>query len=166
MASRFTSNDDDERERPSWREIDRRRDRSRHVGRGDPGRKQQTSHSAWANQQYLKEADKIFQGPKRGKEHDSALQAIHRAYGTHKFAPAVRKYLKAYGIPSDWGTLMLVLDYRDEKVVEEAIKALKLKAPERSSIERQGLKDKLEILALTANSTGIMSLAEQSAKEL
>ena len=27
--------DDDFREKPSWRELDRRKDRSRHVGQGD-----------------------------------------------------------------------------------------------------------------------------------
>jgi hypothetical protein len=164
MASRFDS--DDDRERPSWREIDRRRDRSRHVGGERRSRKEETLRSTWAKQQYLKEADKLFQGVKGSKDHKAALDAIHRAFGTGKFSAAVKKYLKTYGLPTDWGTLMLLLDYRDEKVVAESVEALKLLGPERTPVEREGLRNKLEILTLTAPSAAIVTVAEAALREL
>ena len=109
--------DSDEREKPSWREIDRKRDRSRHVSRDKRGREEKSLQSTWAKQQYLKKVNKLFQGEKGGKEHKAALDAIHRHYGSSKFASAVKKYLKKYGIPNDWSTLMLMLDYKDDEVL-------------------------------------------------
>jgi hypothetical protein len=165
MTPRFDS-DDDEHERPNWREIDRRRDRSRHSSGERRSRKEQTLRSTWAKQQYLKEADKLFQGVKGRKDHKAALDAIHRTYGTSRFAASVKKYLSAYGLPAEWGTLMLFLDYKDDRVVAETVEALKLLASERTAVEREGFKNKLEILTLTAPSTAIASLAEAALREL
>jgi hypothetical protein len=165
MVPPFNS-DSDEREKPSWREIDRKRDRSRHVSRDEKSRSEKSLRSTWAKEQYLKEVDKLFQGEKGGKKHKAALNAIHNNYGTGKFVSSVKKYLDKYGIPDDWSTLMLLLDYKDDEVLVHVIKALKDMAPERSRVERQGFKDKLEILAITASSSTIISLAEKMSREL
>ena len=61
---------------------------------------------------------------------------------------------------------MLLLDYKDDEVLVQVIEALKEIAPERSLVERQGFKDKLEILAITASSSTIISLAEKLSREL
>ena len=156
----------DEREKPSWREIDRRRDRSRHASRDDRSTKEKSLRSTWAKEQYLKEVDKFFTGKKGGKEHKTALNAIHRTYGTSKFATSVNKYLQKYGIPDDWSTLMLLLDYRDDQVLAQVIEAMQALAPERSVIEKRGFRDKLEILSFTASSSQIISLVESVLKEL
>jgi hypothetical protein len=158
--------DDDERERPSWREIDRMRDRSRHVGRGERTSKEQSLRSTWAKKQHLKEADKLFQGMKGSKEHKAAVDAIQRSYGTSKFTAAVKKYLQAYGVPTEWGTLLLLLDYKDDEVLAEVIGTLENLAPKRTPAEKQGLKNKLEILTFTARSSRIISLAEAALREL
>ena len=160
------SSDSDEREKPSWREIDRRRDRCRHASRDDRSTKEKSLSSTWAKEQYLKEVDKFFTGKKGGKEHKTALNAIHRNYGTSKFASAVQKYLQKYGIPDDWSTLMLLLDYKDDDVLGQVIETMKALAPERSTMERHGFKDKLEILSLTASSSQTISLIENIIKEL
>jgi len=165
MASSSDSNHD-EREKPSWREIDRRRDRSRHVSRDERSRKEKSLRSTWAKEQYLKEVDKFFAGKKGGKEHKTALNAIHRAYGTSKFASSVKKYLQKYGIPDDWSTLMLLLDYKDDEVLQQVIEVMKVLAPERSTMERHGFKDKLEILSFTTSSSQILSLVESVLQEL
>ena len=47
--------DSDEREKPSWRDIDRRRDRSRHVSRDETSQKEKSLQSGRAKQQYLNE---------------------------------------------------------------------------------------------------------------
>jgi len=165
MAPPFGS-DSDDREKPSWREIDRKRDRSRHVSRDQSGRKEKSLRSSWAKERYLKEVEKLFQGEKGSKEHKAALDAIHRTYGTKKFSGSVKKYLEKYGIPDDWSTLMLLLDYKDEEVLAEVIETMHAKAKERSLTERQGFKDKLEILSFTSSHTHIVSLAEGVLREL
>jgi hypothetical protein len=165
MVPPFDS-DSDEREKPSWRDIDRKRDRSSHVSRDEHSRSEKSLRSTWAKEQYLKEVDKLFQGGKGSKEHKAARNAIHNSYGTSKFASSVKKYLKKYGIPDDWSTLMLLLDYKDDEVLVQVIETLKEIAPERSPVERQGFKDKLEILAITASSSSIISLADKLSREL
>jgi len=159
--------DDDERERPSWREIDRMRDRSRHVSRGEQRpAKERSLRTAWAKQQHLKEAENVFQGVRGTKEHKAAVDAIHRSYGSAKFSSAVRRYLETYGVPTEWGTLLLLLDYRDDEILAEVIEKLKGLAPKRSPVEKQGLKNKLEILTFTAKSSRITSVAEAALTEL
>jgi hypothetical protein len=165
MVPSFDS-DSDEREKPSWREIDRRRDRSRHASHDDRSTKEKSLRSTWAKEQYLKEVDKFFTGKKGGKEHKTALNAIHRNYGTKKFASSVKKYLQKYGIPDDWSTLMLLLDYKDDEVLVQVIEVMKALASERSAMERHGFKDKLEILSFTASKSQIISLLESVIKEL
>jgi hypothetical protein len=165
MVPPFDS-DSDEREKPSWRDIDRKRDRSSHVSRDEHSRSEKSLRSTWAKEQYLKEVDKLFQGEKGSKEHKAARNAIHTSYGTSKFASSVKKYLKKYGIPDDWSTLMLLLDYKDDEVLVQVIETLKEIAAERSPVERQGFKDKLEILAITASSSSIISLADKLSREL
>jgi hypothetical protein len=165
MTPSFGS-DDDERERPSWRDIDRQRDRSRHVDRDGASRKEKSFRSPVAKKQYLKEVEKVFQGRKGGKEHGVDLDAIHRHYGTGKFAGSVKKYLKTYGVPTDWSTLMLLLDFKDDEVVVQVIGALRELAAEKNPLERQGFKSKLEILAITASSSRVISLAETVLGEL
>jgi hypothetical protein len=166
MTPRHDS-DDDERERPSWREIDRMRDRSRHVSRSErrPA-KERSLRTAWAKQQHLKEAEKIFQGVRGSKEYKAALDAIHRSYGSAKFSSAVKKFLEAYGVPGEWGTLLLLLDYKNDEVLVEVIEKLKGLEPARSVVEKRGLKNKLEILASTAKSSRVTSVAEAALKEL
>ena len=165
MVPPFNS-DSDEREKPNWREIDRKRDRSRHASRDKSSRQEKSLRSTWAKEQYMKEMDKLFQGEKGGKEHKTALNAIHNHYGTSRFAASVRRYLKKYGIPDDWSTLMLLLDYKDDEVIAQVIEALKAFAPDRSPVEREGFKNKLEILSITASSSQIISLVESVLKEL
>jgi hypothetical protein len=86
--------------------------------------------------------------------------------GIQKFSDAVKKYLDKYGIPDDWSTLMLMLDSKDEEVVVEVIEAMHACCTERSPTERQGFKDKLEILSFTSSHSRVVSLAERVLKEL
>jgi hypothetical protein len=143
------------------------RDRSRHVGRGGQrSSKERSLRSTWAKKQHLQEAEKVFQGKRGTKEHKAAVDAIHRSYGSAKFSSAVKRYLETYGVPAEWGTLLLLLDYKDDEVLVEVIEKLKDLAPKRTQVEKQGFKNKLEILTFTAKSSRIASVAEAALKEL
>ena len=54
--------DDEDREKLSWREIDQMRDRSRHVSREPKSYRERSLKSEWAKKQHLKEAEKYFLG--------------------------------------------------------------------------------------------------------
>ena len=77
--------DEDEREKLSWREIDQMRDRSRHVSGGSKSYQERTLRSDWAKKQHLKKAEKFFQGRKGTDAYKAADAALHEKYGTPEF---------------------------------------------------------------------------------
>jgi hypothetical protein len=154
-----------DRERPSWREIDQARDRSRHV-RPEKSSGEKALKDPWRKQQYLKKAWEGFERLKKGEGHPKALKAIHQAFGTAKFQAKVKEYLTSFGLPEDWSTLLFILDYKDPAWVTKALDALKSLAPSRSVIEKRGLKAKLNLMALTAPDESLQDLAREVAETL
>lgn len=156
---------DDFRDKPSWRDRDRRRDRSRHVAQGDLS----TGSSRWVRKQILREAEKLFQGGRSKKvdpEKEKARNEIHRHFGTPKFIQAVKSYLKQYGLPEDWSTLMLLVDYREPETAMQAIQALAKLYPSQGLIEQQGFRSKLNIIAMTTKDDALRQCAEEAAASL
>jgi len=158
--------DEDEREQISWREIDRRRDRSPHAPKEPPQEKERSRRSEWVMKKYRKEADKLFMGKKGTKKHKKAQGDIDRFHGTEQFNEMVKNYLDQYGLPDDWHTLSLLLDYSDPEKVLEAIHAMKPLCEARSPVEKQGFKAKLDILAMTATHSDLRDTAEELLKTL
>ncbi len=159
---------DDDRERPSWREIDRRRDRSRHTSRQrEPlSQVERALKSPWLKHKYMEELEKLFSGKKASPEHQKLYQAIHKTYGSNKFHRTVEKYLQEYGLPEDWGTLILLLDHKKPEIVRKALEALKALYPQKGLLERQGFVSKVKILALTAKDELLRAEAENTLEEV
>jgi hypothetical protein len=158
--------DEDEREKISWREIDRRRDRSPHAPKEVPRERERSRRSEWVMKKYRKEADKLFMGKKGTKKHQKAQGDIDRYHGTEQFDEAVKNYLDQYGLPDDWRTLSLLLDYSDPEKVLETIQAMKPLYEGRSPMEKQGFKARLDILAMTASHSDLRDAAEEMLKGL
>ncbi|NWF93145.1 MAG: hypothetical protein HXY46_09520 [Syntrophaceae bacterium] len=157
--------DEDERERISWREIDRRKDRP-YATRETPKAREGSRRSDWLKRHYRKEVDKLFMGKKGTKKHQKALDDIDRYQGTDRFEAAVKAYLDQYGLPEDWNTLSLLLDYSDSEKVLEALAAMKNLYETRSPVEKQGFKAKVDILAMTAADRDLRAFAEDMLKTL
>ncbi|WP_456432685.1 hypothetical protein [Thermosulfuriphilus sp.] len=159
---------DDERERPSWREIDRRRDRSRHTSRHrEPlSRVERALKSPWLKQKYMEELEKLFSGKKGTKEHQKLYEAIHKTYGSNKFHRTVERYIQEYGLPEDWGTLILLLDHKKPEIVRQALEALKGLYPQKGLVEKQGFISKVKIIALTAEDDLLRADAETTLEEI
>lgn len=158
--------DEDGREKISWREIDRRRDRSPHAPREAPKDRERSRRSEWVMKKYRKEADKLFMGKKGTKKHQKALNDLERYHGTDQFEAAVKAYLDEYGLPGDWSTLSLLLDYSDTGTILEALHAMKHLYESRTPMEKQGFKAKVDILAMTASDGDLRDLAEETLKSL
>ena len=155
--------DDDDREKLSWREIDKMRDHSRHVSGEPKSFRERGLRSDWAKKQHLKEAEKFFLGKKGTDEYKKAYAALHDKYGSPGFEEAAKKFIQEFGPPDDWGTLILILDAKDPSVAKEALMPLKGLYEKRSPIEQKGLKGKLKILAMTAKDK---NLREETGKML
>ncbi|MDO8957190.1 MAG: hypothetical protein Q7W38_10160 [Deltaproteobacteria bacterium] len=154
-------NDDDDREKLSWREIDKRRDRTRHYSNEGKSFKERTLRSDWAKKQHLREAEKFFQGKKGTEAYKAAHAALHEKYGTGDFQVAVENFLQQFGLPDDWGTLLLILDAHEPKWVQEALMPLKELYAKRSLIEQKGFKGKVKVLAMTTKDKNIRQECEK-----
>ena len=141
--------EDEDREKLTWREIDQMRDRSRHVG-GGKSYQERSLRSDWAKKQHLREAEKFFQGKKGTDAYKKAYSAVHEKYGTPGFKEAAQKFIQEFGMPDDWGTLLLFMDSSEPAWIRDAIAAMKSTYEKRSPIEQKGFKGKLKILAMTA----------------
>jgi hypothetical protein len=157
---------DGEREKLSWREIDRRKDRSPYAPKETPRDPTRSRRSEWVMKKYRKEADKLFMGKKGTKKHQKAHNDLDRYHGTDQFETVVKAYLDQYGLPEDWSTLSLVLDYSDPQMVLQALTAMKDLYEARSPIEKQGFKAKVDILAMTASDSDLRDFAEEMLKTL
>ena len=153
----------------NWKEIDRMRDRSGSAGH----RKDERSNLERAledprmKEPYLQEAEKLFMGAKGRPEHSKDLMAIHESYGRTKFLSTVRHYVDTYGMPRDWGALLLILDIKnDPDLVCKAIEGLCELVGEKGTVERRGLESKLRVLSLTARNPEIQETAEIQLTEL
>ncbi len=158
--------DEDERDRISWREIDRRKDRSPYAPKEPPKFKDRSRRSEWMMKRYRKEADRLFMGKKGTKKHQKALSEIDHYHGTDRFDEVVKDYLDQYGLPDDWNTLSLMLDYSDPEKVLEVLDMMKGLYEARTPVEKQGFRAKLDILAMTTNNSDIRDFAEEMLKTL
>ena len=150
---------DDDRERPSWREIDQRRDRPGHREPAAP--KLPKKLAEWVRQRALRQAEALFQGKRGRPEYQKALKDLEGAHGTKKFPGLARKFIAEYGLPSEWGALNLLLDYPEAAVVLEVLTAMRAQWQGRSRVEQQGFGGRLRVLALTSRDQEVRWRAEE-----
>lgn len=146
-------------ERPSWREIDARRDR---PGRREPKKPRPPARQAERLRQLaLRQAEALFAGKQASPGYQKAVQALEAAHGTKKFAGVARQFLAEFGLPTAWGTLNLLLDYPEGGVVQEVLEALRAQEKERSRVEQQGFRGRVKVLGLTSKDEGVRRLAAE-----
>jgi hypothetical protein len=161
MASR-DDNDRPEREKLSWREIDQRRDGSRHVARTErPAARPGSPRAERLRRQALKEAHKVFEGKQGTPEHQKAVRELHRHFGTKKFLSLARQYLREYGQPRDWALLFLLLDLPDPEVVVSFLEKMAALFPSRTLREQQAFLSKLRTLSALAEEPDVRETAEE-----
>ena len=153
--------DDDDREKLSWREIDNLRNRSRHVSRDSGSYRERTLKTDWARKQHLREAEKFFQGKKGSEDYKKAHAALHEKYGTPEFHEALSQFIQQFGIPDEWGTLLLVLDTTNAEWIKQALAVMKEMVPKKSLLEQKGFKGKIKVIASTTKDRGLQEECER-----
>ena len=141
-----------------------RRDRSRHVEQDDLG-----MNSRWVRKEILRGAERLFQGGGKKKvdpAEEKARNEIHQGVGSKKFEAAVKRFLKQYGLPKDWGTLLLLLDSKDGETALSALNSLKELYPDQGLEEQRGFRSKLNIISMTAKDEDLKICAEEMALDL
>jgi len=150
--------DDDERERPSWREIDQRRDGSRHRVKAPPPVPKAQAESI--RQQALAQAEALFKGKRSRPEYQTDLKKLEAAHGSKKFPALAKKFLEEYGLPEEWGALTRLLDDSHPAAVVAVLQAMADQVARRTRVEKQGFKGRLQVLSLTSPYAEIRRAAE------
>jgi len=152
--------DDDERERPSWREIDQRRDR---AGGARPSRQPKVpkKQAEKLRLQAMAQAEALFKGKRARPEYQQALRQLESCHGTKKFPGCAKKFLQEYGLPEEWGVLNRLLDYPEPEAVAQALGAMAGQLGKCSRVEQQGFKGRLQVLALTSPHEEVRRRAEE-----
>ena len=152
--------DDQDRERPSWREIDARRDRQSSQPKPKE-RRLPKKKAEWVRKMALQQAEALFKGKRGRPEYQAALKELEAAHGTKKFPAAAKKFLQEYGLPEEWGALNLLLDLAQPEIMAEVLHAMAAQAGSRSLVEQQGFKGRLQVIALTNLDAGVRREAEE-----
>ena len=158
----------DNDERPSWRDIDKKRDRSSHVsqdkkekpGGGRPGA------GRYEQGRYKEALEKLFQGKKGTLEYQKLYNKIHKAYGSTTFLKHVQNFTQVYGLPEDVSTLLLILDTKDPATMLLAIDKLKDLFAAATAREKEDISRKLSIIGMTDRSADVKERAREVADEL
>ncbi len=117
--------------------------------------------------QYLKQVEQLFKGPKGDPNHAKDLQRLHDSYGTKSFRSKAKAYIKKYGLPDEYGALILLLNLTSEKrIVIDAMEKLIEMKEKLSTHELKGLKSKLRTLSLTSKDIELSEIAEEFLGEL
>ncbi len=136
-----------ERERRSWREIDRMRDG---VGgsqeRGPRGAAAQARADA-ASREYRKQLDRGFAKGKGGAEGQGLAKAMRDAHGTPALADACRAYRAAVGPPEEVALISLFLDCGEPELIRVGLDALRSSSDAGAHELTSGLRRQLRMLA-------------------
>jgi hypothetical protein len=151
--------DDDDRERPSWGEIDQRRDGTRQRGPAAP--RVTKTQSELIRKQALAQAEALFKGKRARPEYQTDLRKLEASHGSKKFPVLAKKFLEEYGLPEEWGALTRFLDYGEPVAVAEVLRAMAAQADKRSRVEKQGFKGRLQVLALTSPHAEVRRIAQE-----
>lgn len=142
--------DYDDDEKPDWRELDRRRDRSTFYGRQEKGagKKKEAPKNRWQQGRVKDALNRLFKGDKGTPEHDKLYARLHNAYGTDSFPKQAEKYVEKYGLPDDAPTLILFLDLKEAGTCNATLDKLLELYPSLQARQQEDVKRKISIASM------------------
>ncbi|MBP1748272.1 MAG: hypothetical protein H6Q52_811 [Deltaproteobacteria bacterium] len=140
----------DDDEKPDWRELDRRRDRSTFYGRQEKGagKKKEAPKDRWQQGRVKDALDRLFKGDKGTPEHDKLYARLHNAYGSEAFAKQAEKYMAKFGLPDDAATLILFIDLKDADICRATLDKLLDIYPALQPRQQEDVRRKISIAAM------------------
>lgn len=153
-------------ERPDWREIDRKKDRSRHYGTQEKGAKKEGPKNRYQAGRVKEALDRLFMGKKGTLEHDKAYSKLHSSYGSNRFLAAAQRYIAEYGLPDDAATLLLIIDTKDQEIIFNTFEKLKEIYPALLPRQKNDVRQKLSIVAMADKSKEIRKAAGELLKTI
>ena len=160
--------DYDDDERPDWRELDRRRDRSTFYGRQEKGagKKKEAPKDRWQQGRVKDALDRLFKGDKGTPEHDKLFARLHNAYGSEAFPKQAEKYIAKFGLPDDIPTLILFIDLKESDICMATLEKLLEIYPALQSRQQEDVKRKISIAAMVHRIKEVRVRASEIIEEL
>jgi len=151
---------DDERERPSWREIDKKKDRSRFVREDKPQNQSRKSKAIIANYKHkLKEAfksgkvaeavDKLEGDTEEKKSRRENLRILRESDNVEKFRRALEWYSSSGFTSLEIDILNRALGFDDVEITLSVLNLLKSASNFKDIISNNMIVEKLNLLLMT-----------------
>lgn len=180
------SRDYDDKPKRSWRDIDKKKDSSKHRQSDNrPMSRQKKVRAESASKVYKSKLDAFFEGEgrapahvkdkidtlkptsKEGKARAAALKAIKDANTSSAADKAVSAYVKKWELPPDFEVLSQVLTCSDEDYVLEALEFIeRLVAEGRAPRRVQLLEQRLRRVKTLADDSDLQDKADELVKKL
>lgn len=138
-------NDED---RPSWREIDKKRGKSSYRREDKPAFSGSKKQQVWAKNLALNNANKLF-ATKTDPQQAAALDELEKAKGSDRFNELAGQFIEQFGVTDDWHVQMLLTEAGPSKITAPAIEALAAGAGDRLPADLRAIKSRLRIAAMT-----------------
>ena len=136
-----------EREKLSWSEIDKLRDRARSPRADRPQGRQARQRAERQRHETLRAADALFVGDKGGAEGAALAKAVRDAHGTPVLEQACHDYVSALGVPTSTDLLSIFLDSGQPDLIVPALEALYEQKRAGKLEFSGGLRSQLRVLA-------------------
>jgi hypothetical protein len=141
---------DDDDGKPTWREIDRKKEKS-YYGGEDRKSPKSIAFIKYDKENMMKKAEEfLFKGKKAGYSDEATLR---EKIGTPEFNKAAISLVDNSGIPEDWHVLFMLLDVKNDEIVRKVAETMKAQYDRRSATEKQVYKSKLRILSMTSRNS-------------
>jgi hypothetical protein len=153
----MAKSDRDHYDRPSWKEIDRKKDgRGSSESRDHPAGPKEMHRNKVAKKEYLKQLDNFFKGDRGSADHFELLQLLKTYQSGKKFAENIAKYVELYGMPDDHEILAAMLELADAHLVSAAIEKVVADYPKIAPNLQELISMKVELLKLTHTDKAIL----------
>jgi len=158
-------NDRDRDDRPSWRDIDRKRDSSRHTDQNKPANGQTRSsdryYKAALEKAMKKRLEDVFADPKR----DGLAKQIREAETGAERKEAAQKYLDEYDLPHDFETLLSLAEVKDDAIFARVMPALAEQWAEQPSSRRKVARQTLQMRLMRVRDKDARGIAQELIKK-
>lgn len=163
---------DEERERPSWREIDKKKDRSRFVREDKPQNQSKKNKAIIANYKHkLKEAfksgkvaeavDKLEGDTPEKQARRENFKILTQSNDIDKFSKALEWYLSQNIKDMDVDILKKVLDFEREELIIKVLEALKSKENLKEILLQKHISERLNLLQMTVRNLNLKYLIKE-----
>lgn len=174
--------DPEERQRKSWRELDKQRDKSSHRSERPSTSNQERGArpESQAYRSYKSQLNKLFDGgavpdalkekmdtAKDSKAHKAALDAISTAKTARAKTKALHAFRAEHGFPRDEAVLTQLLDLDDEpEIVAEALRTLEALVDEGHIKRARSLRVRVDAAKMMVDDDDVFEVASRLMKKL